>query len=339
MAAVRFMRTETTRSTIYWNAPVLASAILGVALLAGCGPDAGGASGSVDRSFTVDGPIRLELSNGSGSSHVSVGPPGEVKIHAEFHVHAWPWDDPERELKGLIANPPFSQEGHLVHIGASGWERAEFSADYTVTVPPDTEMRGISGSGNLEVEGIAGPANFTVGSGNVRAAGIHNDVHAVVGSGNVTFTDAQGRVDATAASGEIIVRGAKGDVRARTGSGEINIDRPGANVEAEAGSGNVQVREATSDVRVHTSSGEISIDGNPAASSYWDIRATSGDVTLHVPANASFRFYAHTNSGDVRANLPGMQQTSDNRHDFEARLGDGKARVEIETTSGEISLH
>src|ERR1700733_7050413 len=209
--AVRSMRTKTTQSTIYLKAAVLASAILAAALLSGCGPDAS-AVGSVDRSFTVDGPIRLELSNGSGSSRVSVGPPGEVKIHAEFRVHAWPWDDPDRELKDLIANPPFSQEVHLIHIGAAGWERTEFSADYTVTVPPDTEMRGISGSGNLEVEGIAGPANFTVGSGNVRAAGIHNDVHAVVGSGNVTFTDAQGRVDATAASGEIIVRGAKGDV-------------------------------------------------------------------------------------------------------------------------------
>ena len=194
MVAARFMRKETTRSTLHLNAALLASAILGVALLSGCGPDA---SGSVDRSFMVDGPIRLELSNGSGSSDVSVGPPGEVKIHAEFRVHAWPWDDPERELKDLTANPPFSQEGHLIHIGAAGWERTEFSADYTVTVPPDTEMRGISGSGNMEVQGITGPANFKVGSGNVRVAGIQNDVAAVVGSGNVTFTDAQGRIDAT----------------------------------------------------------------------------------------------------------------------------------------------
>jgi Putative adhesin len=335
---MRLMKTWTTRSAKYRNAAVLVSAIFSAALLVGCGPEAS-AVGSVDRSFTVDGPVRLELSNGSGSSHVSVGPPGEVKIHAEFRVHAWPWDDPSQMLKDLVANPPFSQEGHVIHIGAAGWERTEFSADYAVTVPPDTEMRGISGSGNLEVEGIAGPASFTVGSGNVRATGIQKDVHAVVGSGNVTFTDAQGRIDSTAGSGEIVVRGAKGDVRARAGSGEINIDRPGANVEAAAGSGDIQVREANGDVRVHTSSGEITVDGNPAPTSYWDIRATSGDVTLHVPAGASFRFYAHTNSGNIHANVPGMQQTSDDRRDFEARMGDGKARVEIETTSGEISVH
>jgi DUF4097 and DUF4098 domain-containing protein YvlB len=332
------MRTKTTPFKIDRTSGVLACATLAVTLLAGCGPESG-AAGSVDRTFTVDGPLRLELSNGSGSSRLSVGLPGEVKIHAEFRVHAWPWDDPDRRLKDLLANPPFSQEGHLIHIGARGWERTEFSADYTVTVPPDTELRGISGSGNLEVDGIAGPANFTVGSGNVRASGIQNDTHAVVGSGNVSFIDAQGRVDATAGSGEVVVRGAKGDVRVRTGSGEIEIDRPGANVEAEAGSGNIEVRQASGDVRLHASSGEISVDGNPAPTSYWDIRATSGDVTVHVPAGASFRFYAHTSSGDIHANTPGLQQTSENRHDFEARVGDGRARVEVETSSGAISLH
>jgi hypothetical protein len=314
------------------------AALLAAAILAGCGPESS-VEGSVDRSYTVSGPVRLELSNGSGSSRVTVGAPGEVKIHAEFRVRSWPWDDPDRTLKDLVANPPFSQSGDLIHIGASGWERTEFSADYTVTVPPDTEMRGFSGSGNLDVDGIAGPANFTVGSGNIRASGIKNDMHAIVGSGNATFADVQGRIEATAGSGEVVVRGGKGDILARTGSGEIQIERPGGNVEADAGSGNIDVRDASADVRVHSGSGEISIEGNPGAANFWDVRATSGDVSVHVPSSASFRFYAHTNSGNINADVPSLQEQSGGRHDFQARVGDGKARVEIGTTSGDISLH
>jgi DUF4097 and DUF4098 domain-containing protein YvlB len=320
-------------------AALVTTIVLAVAFFAGCGPEST-AVGTVDRSFTVRGPARLELTNGSGNSRVTVGPPGEVRIHAEFRVHAWPWDDPDRMLKDLVANPPFSQEGDLIHIGASGWSRVEFSADYAVTVPPDTEMRGISGSGNLEVDGIAGPANFTVGSGNIRATGIQNDTHAIVGSGNVTFTDAQGRIEATAGSGEVVVRGAKGDVRARTGSGEITIEQPGGNVEAQAGSGNIQVRNATADLRLHSGSGEINVDGNPASASYWDLRASSGDVTLHVPSSASFRFYAHSSSGDINVSAPSVSEgSSSGRHEFQGRIGDGKARVEVETSSGSISLH
>jgi DUF4097 and DUF4098 domain-containing protein YvlB len=320
-------------------ATLAAAAILAVAFLAGCGPESS-AVGAVDRSFTVNGPVRLELTNGSGNSRVAVGSPGEVRIHAQFRVRAWPWDDPDRMLKDLVAHPPFLQEGDLIHIGASGWNRTEFSADYTVTVPPDTEMRGISGSGNVEVDGIAGPANFTVGSGNVRATGIRNDIHAIVGSGNVTFTDAQGRIEATAGSGEVVVRGAKGDVRARTGSGDIHIEQPGSNVEAQAGSGNIEVRNATADLRLHSSSGEINVDGNPAPQSFWDVRASSGDVTLQVPSSASFRFYAHSSSGDIIVSAPSASESSSSgRHAFEGRIGDGKARVEVETSSGAISLH
>jgi len=314
------------------------AALLAAAFLAGCGPEAG-PSGTADRSYTVSGPVRLELANGSGNSRVMVGAAGEVRVHAEFHVRAWPWDDPDRTLKDLLANPPFSQEGDLIRIGGDTWRRTEYSADYTVTVPPDTQMRGFSGSGNLEVDGIGGPASFTVGSGNIRATGIQNDIHAIVGSGNVTFSDAQGRIDAMAGSGEVVVRGAKADVRARAGSGEIHIERAGGNVEATAGSGNIEVRDATADLRLHSGSGRIDVEGNPGPANFWDVRASSGDVALRVPSSASFRFYAHSSSGDIDVSAPSVSdRSSHGRHDYQARLGDGKARVEIETSSGDISL-
>jgi DUF4097 and DUF4098 domain-containing protein YvlB len=314
------------------------AALLAAAYLAGCGPEAS-AVGTADRTFTVSGPVRLELENGSGDSRVTVGAPGEVRVHAEFRVHAWPWDDPDRTLKNLVANPPFSQEDSLIRIGHSGWDMNMVSADYSVTVPPDTQMKGMAGSGNLDVNGITGPANFIVGSGNISAAAIANDTRAVVGSGNVTLTDTQGRVDVTSGSGNLVVRGAKDEVRARAGSGEIRIEQPAGNVVAEAGSGNIELRGATADVRLHTGSGEINLEGNPAPSSFWDIRASSGDVELHVPSSASFRFYARSSSGDINVSAPSASEQSQGKHDFQARIGDGKARVEIETSSGNISVH
>ncbi len=319
-------------------ATLAAATLLAAAYLAGCGPEAS-AVGTADRTFTVSGPVRLELENGSGDSRVTVGAPGEVRVHAEFRVHAWPWDDPDRTLKNLVANPPFSQEDSLIRIGHSGWDMNMVSADYSVTVPPDTQMKGMAGSGNLDVNGIAGPANFTVGSGNISATAIANDTHAVVGSGDVTLTDTKGRVDVTSGSGNLVVRGAKDEVRARAGSGDIRIEQPAGNVVAEAGSGDIELRGATADVRLHTGSGEINIEGNPAPSSFWDIRASSGDVELHVPSSASFRFYARSSSGDINVTAPSASEQSQGKHDFQTRIGDGKARVEIETSSGTISVH
>jgi Putative adhesin len=319
-------------------ATLATATLLAAGFLAGCGPEAS-AVGAADRTFAVSGPVRLELENGSGDSRVTVGAPGEVRVHAEFRVHAWPWDDPDRTLKNLVANPPFSQEDSLIRIGHSGWDMNMVSADYSVTVPPDTQMRGMAGSGNLDVNGIAGPANFIVGSGNISATAIANDTHAIVGSGNVTLSDTQGRVDVTSGSGNLVVRGAKDEIRARAGSGEIRIEQPAGNVVADAGSGNIELRGATADVRLHTGSGEINVEGNPAPSSFWDIRASSGDVELHVPSSASFRFYARSSSGDINVSAPSVTEQTHGKHDFQARIGDGKARVEIETSSGTISVH
>jgi DUF4097 and DUF4098 domain-containing protein YvlB len=324
-------RKQTTRAA-------LATALLLAAYLSGCGPEST-RSATVDRTFAVSGPVRLELENGSGDSRVTVGPPGEVRIHAEFRVHSWPWDDPGETLKDLVANPPFSQQDNLVRIGHSGRYTSQFAAQYSVTVPPDTQMQGVTGSGNLEVNGISGPANFTVGSGNISATAIQSDTHAVVASGNVTLTDAQGRVEVTASSGNIEIRGAKDEVRARTASGEVRIERPGATVEAETASGSIELRGATADLRLRTGSGQISVDGNPGPSSYWDIRATSGDVELEVPSSASFRFDARSGSGQIEVTSASVAEETPGKHDFQARFGDGKARVEVATSSGSISLH
>jgi hypothetical protein len=320
------------------RAALATALLLAGANLIGCGPESD-ASETVDRTFTVSGPVRLELENGSGNSRVTVGPAGEVRVHAEFRVHAWPWEDPGRILRDVVANPPFSQQDTLIRIGHSNQDTSQLSAEYSVTVPPDTQMHGVIGSGNLEVNGIAGPANFMVGSGNISATAILSDTRAIVGSGNVTLTDSQGRIDVTAGSGNVEVHGAKDEVRARAGSGNLRIEQPGAIVEAEAGSGRIEVRGATADLRVRTGSGEINVDGNPGPSNYWDIRATSGDVELEVPSNASFRFYARSGSGDINVTPASVTEETHGKHDFLARVGDGKARVEVETSSGSVSLH
>lgn len=319
------------------GATILAGAAL-AACLAGCGPESG-VSGTADQTFTVSGPVRLEVVNGSGDSRVIAGPPGEVRIHAQFRVFAWPWEDAQRKLQEIEANPPFSQSNNLIRVGSPGWDWNDFVADYTVTVPADAEVRAVAGSGNIDVNGIHGPANFVVGSGNIAASGISDDIHATVGSGRVRLADVQGRVQVLAGSGDVDVDSAKGEVRVRSGSGNIQIERPSDSVVGDTGSGNLRITGAAADIRLHTGSGDITVDGSPGAASYWDLRASSGDVRLRVPSDASLRFYARTGSGDIDLGIPGATEEHGEKHEVRARVGDGKARVEVQTSSGDISLH
>jgi DUF4097 and DUF4098 domain-containing protein YvlB len=332
----------THRKTRTW----LALAALTAGSLGGCivergGNRDGGGTGptvNADRKFSVTGPVRIELTNGAGTSRVIVGAASEVQVHAEFWAKSRMFHDGERRLSEIAANPPITQEGNFVRVGGSGERWSGVNVNYTITVPVDTQIRAMSGSGTLEVIGIKGPANFTNGSGTIRASKIAGDVQAIAGSGHVQLSQIQGVVQVTAGSGTIELVEIHGDIRAQAGSGDIKITKPADSVEANSGSGSITLGQVSADLRLHTSSGDVTVEGNPLSNTYWDMRTSSGSVTLHVPTNADFRLYARTSSGDIDTQIPITMEGTTGKHELRARIGDGKARVEIETSSGKILL-
>jgi DUF4097 and DUF4098 domain-containing protein YvlB len=311
--------------------------MLAVTIAAGCRSQPS-AEGSFDKTFTVSGPVRIEMTNGSGDSHVTIGPAGEVRIHGEIQVQAWSDKSGQRRVDEVQSHPPVTQDGSLVRIGNSSFNSKDVSIDYTITVPADAEIRATTGSGDLEITGLKGPANFTAGSGDIKASNISGDVQVVAGSGGIELSDIGGQVQAHAGSGDITLDRIRGDMRLQTGSGEIEVTEPGGKLDAATSSGDVTIRGASEDISVRTSSGDVTVDGNPSENSYWDFHTSSGDVVLHVPSNASFRLYARSSSGDIEAEIPVTMEGTSRKHELQARLGDGKARVEITTSSGGVSL-
>jgi len=314
-----------------------AALILAAAGLAGCMADIG-AQGTFDRTLKVDGPAQLEVTTGSGDVQIRQGADGEVRIHGVIHARGWSSESSEDKLKEIETNPPVSQDNNLIRVGGVGRRHDNVSIDYTIVVPANTQLHSVAGSGNVSVSGIQGPANFTAGSGNISASSIGGDVQALAGSGDITLSNIQGQAQATTGSGNIEVRGAKGSVRLHTGSGTLKLSQPDDDVVAESGSGSIGVNGAHADLRVRTGSGDVSVDGNPGESNYWDLHASSGNVTLQVPQSASFRLYAHTSSGDIDAGIPIVLEGTAAKHELRARIGDGKGRVEVETSSGNIAL-
>jgi Putative adhesin len=331
-----FHEMQLTRSKKFAFGAALALA-LAAAGLAGCS-EGGGVAGTADRKLTVDGPVRLEIVNGGGDTHVTAGPPGEVRIHVEFHVRAWPWQNAQRRLNVLTQNPPVTQQGNLIRVGGYGATTGHSTVDFSIIAPAETQVRATTGSGNIDVIGIEGPANFSTGSGAVSATNVSGDIQASTGSGSIQLASIHGQVQASAGSGDISAAGVRGDVRASTGSGAIRIAGPVDAVVVGTGSGSVTIASAASDLRVRTGSGNITVNGDPEPTTYWDFRAGSGNVILQVSPAASFRLYARSKSGDIDAAIPIVMEGTTGKHELRARIGDGKARVEVETSSGGIAL-
>jgi hypothetical protein len=298
-----------------------------------------GESGSINRTFAVDGPVRLELSNSGGDSKVSVGASGQVLIHADFQVKSWSEHGANQRTAEMTTNPPLSQEGNLIRVGGYGLHTSGVTINYSIVVPPDTEIHATSASGNVAVVGVRGPVFAASGSGNLSIAGVTGDVQARSGNGTVQLAAIQGQVQASTGSGDINLAGVHGDTRLQTGSGVIRLSAPGGAVVANMGSGSIEVSAPMDDLRVRTGSGNIAVNGDPQPGKYWDFRTSSGKVTFQVSPKASFRFYARTKSGEIDAAIPVVMEGTAEKHALRARLGDGKGRVEVETSSGNVALH
>jgi DUF4097 and DUF4098 domain-containing protein YvlB len=98
------------------------------------------------------------------------------------------------------------------------------------------------------------------------------------------------------------------------------------------------VEGAKGDVKAHAASGRVNVQGNPGASSYWDLKTASGSVILGVPASANFHLAAEAVSGEIKTDIPVIVEEQ-GKHSLRARVGNGSGgRIEVHTVSGEIRL-
>lgn len=315
----------------------LVAVAAGVLLQAGCGVGRGDATFS--RTLKVDGPVRLEVTSGSGRIIVRNGSSGVVRINGEVRAGGLFGSSGNRRAQEIAANPPIDQTGNLVRLGGQrgnfGWGNVSIS--YTVETPEDTEVRARSGSGDVQITGVHQPVAITVGSGTARVDDVGDNVTIEIGSGTIQASRIEGSVSFRSGSGTLTFRDVKEDVRGSTGSGSIEVDRAHGRVNVSTGSGPIRVNAAMEDLRATTGSGKIEIHGNPANNSFWDLGAASGEITLAVPNAASFALTARTGSGDVRADIP-ISIEEQTRKFLRARVGDGKAHVSVETKSGNIRI-
>jgi hypothetical protein len=217
-----------------------------------------------DRTLNVSGTVNLEIRTASGGIRINTGPANTVRVVGRVRGRGW-FDDDEREVKELEANPPIYQNGATIRIGDSADNKVpqRVSIGYEVTVPETTRIDAATGSGGIRIEGTQGDVHATAASGGIRLTGIHGPVVARVGSGGLSVEGMP--------LGAWVLRTGSGGVRvnvedntpftidARVGSGGIHSDPPvaatvstrnrlqgtvrggGALVQVETGSGGIQI--------------------------------------------------------------------------------------------------
>lgn len=294
--------------------------------------------GSFQRTLSVNGTVNLEVETGSGSIRVSTGSPNEVRVTGHIRASNW-FSSRAEDVRKLENNPPIQQSGNDIRIGHIDDPelRRNLSVSYEIAVPGNTQLHSKTGSGSLEISGIAGPLEASTGSGDIKISTIGADVRARSGSGGIQLSRVKGAVFARTGSGSIEATDVAGGLDAETGSGQLRFEQsaPGS-VRAETGSGRIELHNLHGSLQAQAGSGSINADGE--ATGQWIVRTGSGDVALRMPQNASFDLNARTGSGTINLHHPVTVQGSIEKKEVRGKVGGGGVPVEVQTGSGTITI-
>jgi DUF4097 and DUF4098 domain-containing protein YvlB len=255
----------------------------------------------------------------------------EVEIEPGATVHAavelWSSSSSSKAQKAINELAPiFEEKGDTLRIrstrkGGWSWRTGKIKGHVTVTMPPDLDLEVDSSSGNITIDGDLG----------------------------------DGAVSCDASSGSVMVRGAVRKLSVDTSSGSIRaeVTRPMESFSADTSSGSVRLEGGAYEASADTSSGGITMLGlrgdaqmdasSGSVTAQWDsiepgakIRAgaSSGSVTLRLPAGTEISGKASTSSGGIQSDFPGSFEKSKARWSG----GPGAVDIAISTSSGGVKV-
>jgi hypothetical protein len=216
--------------------------------------------GTFEKTFSVSGPVDLEVETHSGDITVRSGPAGSVSIQGKIFVgDHWLFGNRNSDVSDLEQHPPLRQEGNSIRIDYVNAH--DISVAYEITVPAETT----SGSGDVKLAQITGDVRLQTGSGDVRAREMAGAIRGGAGSGDIEVEETgPGDVDLHTGSGNIVARGIQGSFHAAAGSGDVTGEGTQIGTwEIRTGSGNVHVRlpaNAAFDANLSTSSGTVDVN-------------------------------------------------------------------------------
>jgi DUF4097 and DUF4098 domain-containing protein YvlB len=307
------------------------------AMLAFASAQATAADNTFDRSFSVSGPVRLELSNGSGNVEIRGSGDGKVHIFGKVSGGWSLFGNSEKSIQEVVANPPLEQHENEIRVGKNSSWLKNVSIDYKIEVPHNTEIDAGVASGGITIDSVLGPVKASSASGYLHIYSVERDTQISAASGSIEASRIGGILRVNSASGDVVLSDVKGDLKVSAASGAIKVSQPGDRVDASTASGSIHILGARNDVKVHAISGSIVVTGDPSANRYWDLKTVSGSVDIHVPPNASFLFSAEATSGDIRTSIPVILEEQ-GRHSLRAHIGSSSGRVEVHSVSGGINV-
>ncbi len=259
-----------------------------------------------DTTFAVKPGTRLELNSFAGSIAVQTWSKNAVRVSADHSSRV------AIEIEGT---------GPSLSIKAAHWRGIPSTVEYQLTVPRwmALELSGVNT--DISVDNSAGEIQISSVQGEVSVSGGTKIVNANSVEGEVRISRASGKIECSSVNADVRVEESRGQVLASSVNGEIVLN----GVDSD-------------DVEASTVNGGVTYEGTIKDGGSYRFSTHNGEVAVTVPQRANATVSVATFSGEFSSSFP--VQLTETRHGrrFNFTLGNGSARLELESFQGEIRL-
>ena len=261
---------------------------------------------ATDQTVEVKKGMRLEVHNFAGDVVVKVWNRDAVRVEAEHS---------DREIVDIRPG-----ELALVVRGRSrnGPSR---SIDFSITVPAWMAVNVDGTNADITLEGVGGDVTVESNRGDILIRGGSGFVSAKSVQGSITIERAKGRIEATSVNDNVHLSDVSGDVTAGSTNGGIVLERID-----------------TANLDAYTVNGGIAFDGPIKDKGSYRLTTHNGLVSMAIADKVNATLRVRTYGGSFRSTFPVKLDDQDRRNRFTLTLGDGSARVELESFNGSIAL-
>jgi DUF4097 and DUF4098 domain-containing protein YvlB len=293
----------------------IAAALILSALCAWGLPAVAVGADTLEQVFEVEPDVRVDIEILSGKIELKAIDASEVRVRAKGGIEV----DGSRRRVSLRAPS----------MGWLPWGRG-MDVDLQVEVPRKSRTTARIINGGIKAEGMEGELVLHAANGAIEVKGAPRQAYLETMNAAIKFEGEHSEVVAKTLNGEIELKGVSGEVEAGTVSGRIRVE--GDEIER---------------AELRTMTGEIELDSSLAKGARVEAKTYSGAVRLRLPEDTSARFDVHSFSGGVHSEF-GSPLTDDEggygpwhhgpRHRRSFVVGDGDARISIESFSGGVRI-
>ena len=235
-----------------------------------------------------------------------------------------------------------------------GWDRAQVRIRARHTTRTSIDVRRSGSSLRVEGERQYGPAvgvdyEIDVPAGmNLNIDGVHNsaDISGVNGAisvesvnGSITVVGGRGAIRLESVEGRVALSNAEGNIRVTTVNESVSVTNSSGDIHAETVNGGISMTGIrSSNVNASTVNGNVQYTGTIRDGGEYYVNTHNGSITLTIPSATNATVVVATHHGEFEVDFPVQVRDREARGRFEFRLGNGSARVELESFGGSIRL-